>query len=161
MTVDANGNIFTQQTFSGSLYKVSPSAGGYTQSFVANFPLTSAESWVTEAGISSFPAQGNAVWKLDLANPPSLTFTTTAIGSTSSDRPQTVTMFNAGNADLSFVVPAGGANPAITAGFTTGGASTCPRLVSGLGSPCLRPTRRAWMWSALCRSSRGVMPGSW
>ncbi|HZL28489.1 MAG TPA: Ig-like domain repeat protein [Acidobacteriaceae bacterium] len=66
--------------------------------------------------------------KLDYADPPSLTFATTDVGSTSTDSPQTVTMINNGNADLVYATPAAGANPSITPGFTIGNGSTCPQL---------------------------------
>ena len=66
--------------------------------------------------------------KLDYADPPSLTFAATDVGSTSTDSPQTVTMINDGNADLVFAVPGAGTNPSITPGFTIGNSSSCPRL---------------------------------
>ena len=71
------------------------------------------------------------VRKLDYADAPSLTFATTAVGSVSSDSPQTVTMANDGNAPLMFTVPGIGTNnPSITTGFTIGSGSTCPQLTN-------------------------------
>jgi sugar lactone lactonase YvrE len=57
---------------------------------------------------------------LDVATPPSFIFAETAVGSTSSDSPQTVTVVNNGNSPLNF-----GTNPAITSGFTLSPGSTC------------------------------------
>jgi len=70
------------------------------------------------------------VVKLDYADPPSLTFAATAVGSVSSDSPQTVTMANDGNMPLmdaaAFTPPATGSNPSITAGFViNSSSSTC------------------------------------
>jgi sugar lactone lactonase YvrE len=44
----------------------------------------------------------HVVWELDYADPPSLTFAPTLPGQTSTDSPQTVTVSNDGNADLTF-----------------------------------------------------------
>jgi hypothetical protein len=70
-----------------------------------------------------------SVIKLDFADPPSLTFATTAVGQTSADSPKTVTMNNDGNSPLAFTIPSSGTNPTITTGFTLGGGSTCPQLL--------------------------------
>ncbi len=74
-----------------------------------------------------------SVTKLDYADPPSLTFALTHAGQTSSDSPQTVTVSNNGNADMSFPVPASGNNPSIPANFTLAGsgATACPLVTSG------------------------------
>lgn len=77
------------------------------------------------------------VVKLDFADPPSLTFATTAVGSTSADSPQTITVLNGGNATLTLPVPATGENPNISTNFTlnSSGASACPVLSSGTAQP--------------------------
>ena len=70
--------------------------------------------------------------KLDYADPPSLSFADSAVGVKSSDSPQTVTVSNNGNADLTFPVLAAGNNPSLTgAGFTLDAATSCPQLGSG------------------------------
>jgi hypothetical protein len=70
----------------------------------------------------------NAVKKLDFVDPPSLSFAATTVGSQSSDSPQSVTVSNVGNADLTFPVPLAGNNPGVASGFTLDGSTTCPRL---------------------------------
>ncbi len=70
----------------------------------------------------------HAVVRLDYADPPSLTFGKTSVGVESSDSPQTVTVSNNGNADLTFPVPASGHNPSISSGFTLDVLTTCPEL---------------------------------
>jgi len=67
--------------------------------------------------------------KLDYADAPSLMFATTPVGLTSTDSPKDVTVTNDGNANLTFLPPASGTDPSITAGFTI--TSTCPKLVAG------------------------------
>src|SRR5262249_19396087 len=68
--------------------------------------------------------------RLDYADPPSLTFANTLLGSTSSDSPQTVTLENVGNADLSLPVTSTGTNPNIGADFALNGSApnACPAL---------------------------------
>ncbi len=75
--------------------------------------------------------------KLDFADPPSLTFASTAIGAVSTDSPRTVTLLNFGNASLTFPVPPAGNNPSITTNFTlnSSGASACPLLTSESSEP--------------------------
>jgi uncharacterized repeat protein (TIGR03803 family) len=84
------------------------------------------------------------VVKFDYYGTQSLTFATTAVGSTSIDSPQTVTMINNGNAPLTFAIPGSGSNASITPGFTIDGSSTCPVVTSstnpaptlGVGATC-------------------------
>jgi hypothetical protein len=78
-----------------------------------------------------------AVKKLDFADAPSLNFASTAVGSTSSDSPQTITMTNIGNAALTFPVPARGLNPTVTAGFTISG--SCPQLTANSSAATQAP----------------------
>ena len=83
-----------------------------------------------------------AVVKLDFADAPSLSFASAAVGSSSSDSPQTVTVTNIGSGAL--ISGAGDqTNPSIAAGFTIGSGSTCPQLTStsslgtlGAGASC-------------------------
>ena len=91
----------------------------------------------------------NRVLKEDFADPPSLSFASTAMGSTSSDSPQTVTVENVGNAALIFPIPSGGSDPSIPTNFTLNsiGASACPLVSAGsstagtlaAGQSCLLP----------------------
>jgi sugar lactone lactonase YvrE len=130
--VDGNGNIFIGDTGNNAV-KQMPAGCGSASCVVTlatgfNFPHGvsvdgSGNVYVADSG-------NTAVVKLDFANAPSLTFASTAVGSTSSDSPQTVTVTNIGNAALTFPVPATGLNPAIDAGFTISSGSTCPQLMS-------------------------------
>ena len=80
---------------------------------------------------------GNRVIMEDFADPPSLTFANTPVGSTSPDSPQTVTVENYGNVALTFPVPAAGSNPSIGQDFQLNDSaqSDCLLLNSQSGSP--------------------------
>jgi hypothetical protein len=85
----------------------------------------------------------NRVVKLDYADAPSLSIASTAVGQTSTDSPQTVTLTNIGNAALTFPVPAMGLNPSIATGFTLGNSSTCPQFSSSSSPATLDPEHPA------------------
>lgn len=57
-----------------------------------------------------------------------LNFTTTPVGFTSLDSPQTAMVSNIGNSSLIFSVPASGLNPSVTSGFQLGNSGTCQPL---------------------------------
>ena len=70
------------------------------------------------------------------ATPAPVAFASTAVGTTSTDSPSTVTVSNTGTAALNFAVPASGINPAITAGYVLGSSGTCPQIsASGHTTP--------------------------
>jgi hypothetical protein len=77
------------------------------------------------------------VKELPFATPPSLSFATTSVGSTSTDSPQTVTVLNDGNAALSFPIPGTGNNPSLSTNFTLNSTSggTCPLTGSASSTP--------------------------
>ncbi|MBB5319376.1 choice-of-anchor D domain-containing protein [Tunturibacter empetritectus] len=77
------------------------------------------------------------VEKIDLADPPSLSFASTAVGATSSDSPQAVTVSNIGTAPLTFPVSATGNNPSISSGFVLGssGSGACALLTPTSTTP--------------------------
>jgi sugar lactone lactonase YvrE len=142
--VDSVGNVFFNN--GAVIFKETPSGGGYVQSIAAVASLKENDDiaglavdqtgnlWYTDSGGDSRMA---SLWKIDVADPPSLSFASTASGATSSDSPQTVTLANAGNAALTFPIPASGNNPSITPGFTLNdnAASTCPVVGSGASTP--------------------------
>src|ERR1039458_6600691 len=73
------------------------------------------------------------VKEMDFADPPSLTFATTSVGSQSSDSPQTVTVANSGNATLTFTA----LTPATDFNFS-GTDTTCTASTSlTAGNSCL------------------------
>jgi hypothetical protein len=105
IAVDESGNLLIADALNNAVIKETLSGGSYTQSKLAtgalNTPTNVAVDLSGNVYISVF-YNGNSVLKLDLADPPSLTFDTTPVGATSRDSPQTITVENAGNAALSF-----------------------------------------------------------
>jgi hypothetical protein len=79
----------------------------------------------------------NAVLELNLTDPPTVTFPTTAQGQVSA--PQTVTVSNNGNAPLAFAPSVSQANPSISQYFQldSTSAGTCGALISASASPVL------------------------
>ena len=79
--------------------------------------------------------------ELNYGIPPTLTFASTAVNSTSSDSPKSFTITNAGNADLVFPPPVAGTNPAINSSFTIDASSACPSLAPGSAPFVLHATQ--------------------
>jgi sugar lactone lactonase YvrE len=154
VAVDGSGNVYIVDEGSNRVLKETLTVGGYTQSVVANNATNGlgqpyGVAVDGEGNVYIADLGNNRVLKEDLANPPSLTFAATAIGSTSSDSPQTITLVNDGNATLTFPIPTTGDDPSISTNFTLSSsvASACPLLSSSssslgtlaAGESCLLP----------------------
>jgi hypothetical protein len=87
--------------------------------------------------IFTIDGTSNAVEKLNYSVAPSLTFASTPYDVTSPDSPQTVTLFNFGNAQLTLPIPASGNDASITTSFTlaSGSAPECPLVTSSSSNP--------------------------
>ncbi|MDE1160625.1 MAG: FG-GAP-like repeat-containing protein [Acidobacteriaceae bacterium] len=125
LAVNANGDLFVGSDNTGSVVKSLVSSGYATQQTLV--------SGITPNGIA-LDGRGNLyvsdnntrnVLKYDYADPPTLTFQSSLIGTTSADSPQTVTITNSGNADLMFGLPGTSVTPT---DFTLLPASTCSNL---------------------------------
>ena len=138
VAVDGTGNVYLSDFGNNTVKKIlavngvipeSPSIVTLTSGVNAPYGIA------VDSGFNVYVAdtQNNRALELDFADPPSLTFASTAVGATSTDSPKTVTVENVGNAALSFPIPSSGNNPSITANFTlnTGAASACPLISSG------------------------------
>jgi hypothetical protein len=151
IAVDGSGNVYISDLTNNMIFKETLSASSYIQSTIStsaiNLPYGVA---VDGRGNVYFSDAGDArVLKEDFADAPSLSFASTAVGSTSTDGPQTVTVENVGNAALSFPIPSAGNNPSVAANFTLSskGSSACPLLNAGsstagtlaAGASCLLP----------------------
>jgi sugar lactone lactonase YvrE len=135
IAVDESANIYIANTASNQVIKETLAAGSYIQSTIFTSQLNSPSGVAVDGSGNVFIADnGNTrVVKEDFADPPSLSFASTSVGSTSTDSPQTVTVENVGNAALSFPIPSTGNNPSIGANFTlnSSGTSACPLVSAG------------------------------
>ena len=134
VAVDGSGNVYIGDTGHGNVLLEAFAGGSYTQSTIASGVGSPIGITVDSSGNVYF-SNGSQVVKQDVSDPPALSFATTDVGSTSSDSPKTETLFNLGNAALTFPVPGSGNNPAISANFTLDSSNTCPVTGSGAGSP--------------------------
>ncbi len=136
IAVDADGNLFVAQSFTGNILKLTPSGSSYNQT--TSYSINGNVNGLAldpSGNLYVAGSQAGSVTKFDFADPPSLSFANTAVGSTSSS--QTVTLQNIGNAGLTFPVPSTGNNPAIAANFTLNSStgSACPLISTSASSP--------------------------
>lgn len=133
IAVDGVGNVYVAEYFYNTVYKLLAVNG----SLPASPTMQTLGTGLSYANGVAVSANGNVfvadygdarLVKLDYADPPALSFASTPVGSTSADSPQTVTLENAGNAGLSFPVPATGENPSVATNFTLDGSApnSCP-----------------------------------
>ena len=111
VSVDGSGNIIVADTGSNSVKEILAASGYAT---VNTLPSNTTVPSNTQANVNGnlylADTANNRVLKQDQTTPPSLSFAPTAVGSPSSDSPQTVTIANEGNSALSFPIPAAGSN---------------------------------------------------
>jgi hypothetical protein len=133
VAVDGSGNVYITDGYadpfsgmnSSRVLKETPSAGGYTQSLVANAAnngLNDPTGVGVDSGGNVYFADftDNEVLKEDFADPPTLN-----VGATGTAKPTAATVINDGNASLIFSVPAAGDNPNVSANFAWDPSSTC------------------------------------
>ena len=155
MAVDDLGNIFASVQFQYNLYKYTLSNGSYSQG-----PLLASgvRAVALDGSGNLFFTANNTIMELDYADPPTLTFATTAVGSTSSDSPKPVTIYNEGNAPLVITAPGSQSNPHVSEGYSIGSNSTCPLVIAAAVD--LNAARRARCRSASIRFRRDPTPAS-
>jgi hypothetical protein len=144
LALDAAGDVFVADWGNNAVKEIEAGTGGNAAGVVSSSStVVTLGSGFSEPTDLAVDGAGNlfitdpglsAVEQLVLTTPPSLSFASTAVGSTSSDSPQTVVVQNAGNANLSFPVPGFGSNPSLATNFTLGSTSTCPQVISSSGS---------------------------
>jgi len=104
VAVDAAGDVFIGDYFNSRVVEVP--AGGGAQTTVGsglNYPTGVAVDGAGDVFIAD--ANANRVVEVQRAQPPTLSFASTAVGSKSSDSPQSVTIQNIGNQPLNAVTP--------------------------------------------------------
>jgi sugar lactone lactonase YvrE len=97
--VDASSNIFIADTFNQRVIKERPAAGSYIESAVTTSALNFPYGLAIDPGGDIYVTDtfNNRVIKEDIADPPSLSFAPTVEGSTSTDSPRIVTVYNYGD----------------------------------------------------------------
>src|SRR6266702_1688502 len=163
VAVDGAGNVYIADSDSGNLrvLKETPSAGSYTETTVATLLAPWGMAVDASGNVYIVDYDKSTVLKLDVADPPTLNFADTNVGATSSDSPQTVTVQNIGNANLTFPLPSAGRNPSISIGFTLGGSGTCPQLsISSSGPGTLTPGSNCTLPVSFSPTAPGVNHGS-
>jgi len=134
VAVDGAGNVYVAVQGNGAVYELVAVGGSIPATNPTILTLASgfndpAAVAVDGAGNVYVGAIGiSVVAEIPLATPPSLSFASTGVGSTSSDSPQTLLLQNIGNANLTFPIPSSGANPDLSANYTLSTSSTCPQL---------------------------------
>ncbi|WP_197414090.1 NHL repeat-containing protein [Terracidiphilus gabretensis] len=136
VAVDATGNVYVTLSGGTDVLEFTPGSGGaYTQSTVGS-GLGSPAGVAVDAGGNVYVANGSGtlaktVQKVDVSDPPTLTFASTAIGEASSA--QTVTVANIGNASLTIE-----SDPAVAANFVLDSTNTCGVFSSpiAVGASC-------------------------
>jgi sugar lactone lactonase YvrE len=103
VAVDGVGNVYIADTPSGQILKETLSGESYTQTTLTS-GLSLPQTMVVDGGGNVFitDSNNNQVVEENFASPPSLSFASTNVGSTSSDSPKAVTVENIGNAVLIF-----------------------------------------------------------
>lgn len=136
IAVDGAGNVYFVDGMTDNIFKETSTPNGYVESTItSNLHIPSGPWGITVDAdgnvYTGYPAL-NQVVKIDLADPPELSFASTAVGSTSTDSPQIVTIENNGNAALTFPIPVSGNNPAIGPDFTLNenAPNSCPVITS-------------------------------
>ena len=137
VVLDGGGNLYISNGGSNPVLKETLSGSNYIQSVAVGSSFGPGGLAVDGDGnIYVADIYNNRVLKLDVFDPPSLSFASTAVGSTSSDSPQTATLWNNGNTALTLPIPTSGNNPGIASNFTlnsTGG-TACPLIGSTASS---------------------------
>ncbi len=141
--LDSLGNLYglTYGSSNGQIFKETQSANGYVESQIPISQTDLADLAVDSAGnvyVSTYSqTRTGSIFKLDTADPPSLTFASTAFQATSADSPKTVSIENTGNSALTLLAPTSGSNPTISTSFVldANAPSVCPSTNAGAGSP--------------------------
>jgi hypothetical protein len=138
ISLDSNANAYVDQGGATSVtylaapaYSVPSNYGSVTGGVYYGLALDGA------GDIFAIDGTSNAVEKLNYSVAPTLIFASTPYDVTSPDSPQTVTLFNFGNAQLTLPIPATGNDASITTSFTlaSGSAPECPLVTSSSANP--------------------------
>ncbi|HEX4321831.1 MAG TPA: chitobiase/beta-hexosaminidase C-terminal domain-containing protein, partial [Acidobacteriaceae bacterium] len=102
IVIDGRNNLYIADTLNNRIVKEAVLHGVYVQSIVSSSSLNMPGAVAVDPGGNAYisDSSNKRVLKEDIADPPSLSFASTGYGSTSSDSPQAVTVYNSGSAVL-------------------------------------------------------------
>jgi sugar lactone lactonase YvrE len=149
LAVDVAGDLYVSDTANKAVYEILAVAGVIPASptvVTLGTGFVGPNGLAVDAGGNVFVADmagtPGFLKELNVSTPPTITFTSTAANTPSSDSPMTLTVGNNGTDPLVFAIPTTGTNPSPSAGFTvtagptiTGGPTTrpatpCPQLTT-------------------------------
>jgi hypothetical protein len=145
IAIDGRDNLYFDVANRASAVRMTRTASGYVQTAsltgldvsgnIAGIAVDGRGDPYISGAVGSSAERYMKIAKIDYADPPSLSFPSTAVGSSSVSKQ--VVVENFGNAPLSFAVPASGTNPAITGDFklNSSGATACPLVEAGAAEP--------------------------
>ena len=127
VAVDGVGNVFVADSNNNAVKEI-PAGGGTPITLGSGFSYPSGVVVDGKGHVFVADYGNNAVRELDFFDPPSLTFASTPVGSTSSDSPQTVTVTNVGNEPAVFIFYLWDSFPYVPTNFAvdTSGETACP-----------------------------------
>jgi hypothetical protein len=158
IAMDSEDNVYVADFGNNRVVKVTP---GGVQSTVGTGLVEPTAVAVGRFGAIYIADFGNGrIVKVNRSSPSALTFVATTVGKTSSDGPKAITIENAGNAPLTFPVPASGKNPTLSANFTLGGATTCPVLSASSSPATLAPGAACSYFVSFTPTVAGSITGS-
>jgi trimeric autotransporter adhesin len=135
VAVDGGGDVYITNSSSlgiNGVLKLTLSGGSYVESALPTGTLNGPSAVAVDGSGNVYVSDtgNNRVLEEDFADPPTLSFAATAMGSTSGDSPRMMAIQNVGNAALSFPIPSDGNSPNISANFTlnSNGVSSCPLM---------------------------------
>jgi sugar lactone lactonase YvrE len=127
IAVDGSDHLYVTASGGGAVYEYSLQADGtYLQSIdfaVPRMPWGVAVDGQKNLYITQNVGDG-ALTRIDVADPPGLSFAATRVGSTSAD--QTMTVTNMGNSVLFLSPLRSGSHPSLSSGFELSSETTCP-----------------------------------
>lgn len=162
IAADIHGNLYTIDRTANTASKWTYSSGTWTRSSLgANLssPLGIAPDRYGNVFIAD--TDHKQVVKIDFADPPAVSFASTAYQATSADSPETVTLQNIGNAALDIPPPTSGENPSISNSFTLGdGGSACPIVGASSASGSLSAGASCELSISFTPQAIGTISGS-
>jgi sugar lactone lactonase YvrE len=141
ISVDGSGNVYIADG-QKQIFQETPSGHFYAQNMIAD-SASNGLAWVYDVvedgsgNVYIADTYNNRILKEDLADAPSLTFSSSQANVPGSAGESMVTVVNIGNAPLTLPAPSTGTNPSVAPSFTLDPTVTnaCPQVAAGTASP--------------------------